>query len=131
MHAMNACAVCEIHDLVGTILTVGMYLLAMHLSHTHSAESSVVSRLYASSLMPVHSLSREKIKQDHVMCILFQLLDLVGSWPAHLWYHCSQPLSQKIASSSSLTSRPHPPQGYTSLIAAAPLSSAVDMSVSF
>ena len=44
------------HDFVGTILTVGMYLLAMHLSHTHSAESSVVRRLYASSLIPVHSL---------------------------------------------------------------------------
>lgn len=29
----------------------------------------------------------------------------------YLWYHCSHPLSQKIASSSSLTSRPHPPQG--------------------
>ena len=46
------------HDLVGTILTVGMYLLAMHLSHTHSAESSVVRRLYANSLIPVHSLSK-------------------------------------------------------------------------
>ena len=55
--------VCEAHDLVGTILTVGMYLLAMHLSHTHSAESSVVSRLYASSLMPVHSLSRERERE--------------------------------------------------------------------
>ena len=44
------------HDFVGTILTVGMYLVEMHLSQTHSAESSVVSRLYANSLIPVHCL---------------------------------------------------------------------------
>lgn len=34
---------------------VGIVLLAMHLSHAHSAESSAVSRLYATLLIPVHS----------------------------------------------------------------------------
>lgn len=56
MYIYGNCPGVRTHDLVGTILTVGMYLLEMHLSHTHSAESSVVSRLYANSLIPVHSL---------------------------------------------------------------------------
>ena len=52
----------------------------------------------------------------------------------YLWYHCSHPLSQKIASSSSLTSLPHPPHGQVSLLsltAATPPSSAAERSVSF
>ena len=50
-----------LHDLVCTILTVGMYLVVTHLSHTHSAESSVVKRLYANSLMPVHCLKEYNV----------------------------------------------------------------------
>ena len=33
-------------------------------SHTHSAESSAVSRSYATLLMPVHSLRREEGKKE-------------------------------------------------------------------
>lgn len=69
------------------ILIVGIVLFEMHLSHTHSAESSPVSRLYATLLIPVHSR----------------------------WYHRSHPLSQYMASWWSCTSWPHPPQGYSSL----------------
>ena len=39
-----------------TILTVGIALLFTQLSQTHSAESSAVSRSYATLLIPVHSL---------------------------------------------------------------------------
>lgn len=63
--------------------TNGIFFFVIHWSHTQSAFSSFVNRLYACSVRPA------QIR----------------------WYHWLQPLSQNIAASSSLTSLRQVPQG--------------------
>lgn len=63
--------------------TRGIFLVDIQWSHTHSAFSCAVKRLYADSVKPVQTL----------------------------WYHWEQPVSHKIASSLSFTSLLQMPQG--------------------